>query len=91
MTIDRKPARGKSKGNQECSQAIAAFIGASKLTGARIVAWMAATMGILTGAFFMGFPSHAPPSGMLWRAVAVALGLTYLVFVVRPCAAAVRR
>lgn len=59
MTIDRKPVRGKSKDTQVCSQAIAALIGASKLTGARIVAWMAGTMGILTGAFFMGFRSRS--------------------------------
>lgn len=59
--------------------AIAAILGASSLPGARITAWTTGAIGILMGAFFIGFPDAASSPGVGWGIVAVLLGLAYLV------------
>lgn len=61
--------------------AIAALLGASNLTGARITAWTAGLMGVLMGAFFIGFPDVASSPGMGWGIAAVLLGMVYLLTV----------
>ncbi|HEX6299718.1 MAG TPA: hypothetical protein VF148_04565 [Acidimicrobiia bacterium] len=59
--------------------AVAAILGASNLTGARITAWTAGGIGTLMGAFFIGFPDVSSSPGIGWGIVAVLLGLAYLV------------
>lgn len=59
--------------------AIAVLAGASSLTGARITAWMAGIMGVLVGAFFIGFDDYASSPGVIWGAIGVVISLVYLV------------
>lgn len=63
--------------------AVAALLGASNLTGARITAWMVGLMAVITGAFFVGFPNYASSPGAVWGAVVILLGLAYLMVVAR--------
>lgn len=61
--------------------AIAALLGSSNLTGARITAWTGGILGLITGAFFIGFPNYASSPGVAGGVFVVAISLMYLLVV----------